>query len=635
MQLRIASFNCGSIKRKAEVVKNLLYDNDVVLLQETFLTEQDTNYLSFFNDEFEFASTPSVLNENFTGRPQGGLAIFFKNLLSTNIKICHFSDRILAIQLTFNNSKFLIFNVYFPCDYRNAESLVQYRTCLAELSDIIDSEKADYVVIAGDMNCDPHKGRFYSELNNFMQNFNFKLADLSLPIDTFTYIGSDQNCCTSWIDHIITSHENLISNINVQYGTSLYDHIPFTFNLTLPTNVIFEEIHISQDLISEFIKWNKLSNANREDYARDLSCLLSNYTNATDIFLCTKNNCNDAKHKFKLDALYDYLCFSLKNASAPFKNTGNVKAFKPVIGWNFHCKELHAIARNAFLAWKNNNKIRSGELFERMKETRSNFKRALDYCKQNETTIKKNKLLESFRQGPNKINFWKKVKKLNSNKSKIPTSMDNKTTPIEIVNVFSNKYKSILDDPASQTMPTDFNNYIHALHSSNQIFQNKISFLQMEKAINSLNPGIGHDGIHVNHIIFGGQSLVLFLSKLFSSFLRHGHVPKAMLIGEIRPVIKNVTGNVHSSDNYRPVMSSSSLLKLFEYCLLFKLENYINLNKRQFGFRKFTSCQMPITILKETIHNYNNSNSNVHCTFLDLTKAFDKINHKTLIKKID
>ena len=81
-------------------------------------------------------------------------------------------------------------------------------------------------------------------------------------------------------------------------------------------------------------------------------------------------------------------------------------------------------------------------------------------------------------------------------------------------------------------------------------------------------------------------------------------------------------------------MISSNFLKLLEYCLLSKFDKYLNLNSRQFGFRKNTSCLMATTILKETVAHYTNNGSNVYCTFVDLKKAFDRVNINFLLDKL-
>ena len=114
----------------------------------------------------------------------------------------------------------------------------------------------------------------------------------------------------------------------------------------------------------------------------------------------------------------------------------------------------------------------------------------------------------------------------------------------------------------------------------------------------------------------------------------HNFIPFEMLKGEIRPIIKDRFGDKPCSSNYRPIMSSSVILKLFEHCLLSELDTKVNLNKRQFGFRKHSSCLMAVTVLKENIQYYTTNGSNVHMVSLDLSKAFDRVNHYTLISKL-
>ena len=80
--------------------------------------------------------------------------------------------------------------------------------------------------------------------------------------------------------------------------------------------------------------------------------------------------------------------------------------------------------------------------------------------------------------------------------------------------------------------------------------------------------------------------LLEFITNIFSSFVLHSFIPLVMLKGVITPIVKDKFGNMTSSDNYRPVMSSSIFLKLFEYCILAKIDPYIQLNDRQHGFRK-------------------------------------------------
>ncbi len=64
------------------------------------------------------------------------------------------------------------------------------------------------------------------------------------------------------------------------------------------------------------------------------------------------------------------------------------------------------------------------------------------------------------------------------------------------------------------------------------------------------------------------------------------------------------------------------------------MKNRLKLNPRQFGFRNGTSTTMAGLILKETIKSYTHKNSKVYPFFLNLSKAFDKVNHFILTNKL-
>ena len=73
---------------------------------------------------------------------------------------------------------------------------------------------------------------------------------------------------------------------------------------------------------------------------------------------------------------------------------------------------------------------------------------------------------------------------------------------------------------------------------------------------------------------------------------------------------------------------------MFEYCLLFKVREFVELNDRQHGFREKYSTSTACLVLKETVFEYTRSNSKVYACFLDISKAFDSVSHEILITKL-
>ena len=149
-----------------------------------------------------------------------------------------------------------------------------------------------------------------------------------------------------------------------------------------------------------------------------------------------------------------------------------------------------------------------------------------------------------------------------------------------------------------------------------------------------MKPGIGCDNVHTSHLLCSPDSFLDLLAKLFSACIIHGYLPLDMIKGTINPLVKDCHGDLSNSDNYRPVMLSSVFLKLFEYCLLIRIDPYFSFNDRQHGFRQRYSTSTACLVLRETVLNYIQSGSSVYACFIDIKKAFDSVDHKILLEKL-
>ena len=65
-----------------------------------------------------------------------------------------------------------------------------------------------------------------------------------------------------------------------------------------------------------------------------------------------------------------------------------------------------------------------------------------------------------------------------------------------------------------------------------------------------------------------------------------------------------------------------------------RLARYLWTADSQFGFKQGHETEMAVFALKQTVDFYHNQDTYVHMCFLDAKKAFDKVYHWTLAKKL-
>ena len=72
--------------------------------------------------------------------------------------------------------------------------------------------------------------------------------------------------------------------------------------------------------------------------------------------------------------------------------------------------------------------------------------------------------------------------------------------------------------------------------------------------------------------------------------LKHSYVPDEFGKGVIVPLVKDKRGDLFSSSNYRGIMVSPVISKIFELYLLDKFGNFLNSSDLQLVFKKNIGC---------------------------------------------
>jgi hypothetical protein len=146
----------------------------------------------------------------------------------------------------------------------------------------------------------------------------------------------------------------------------------------------------------------------------------------------------------------------------------------------------------------------------------------------------------------------------------------------------------------------------------------------------------GLDNLTAEHLINAHPSIYVILTKLFNSMLLSGYLPAEF--GRIYTVPLPKTKDSRSKSvtcaDFRGIAISSIMSKVFEYFVMQRFDHYLTSNDNQFGFKKGLSCSHAIYTVWKIANRLTDGGSTVNRCALDLTKAFDKVNHNALFIKL-
>ena len=153
----------------------------------------------------------------------------------------------------------------------------------------------------------------------------------------------------------------------------------------------------------------------------------------------------------------------------------------------------------------------------------------------------------------------------------------------------------------------------------------------------NINKSSGADEINFNAIKHCFGVLCGPLNYLFDSSLQSGAFPDLLKIAIVSPVFK--TGDTADISNYRPISVLPCFSKILEHVMYNRLYKHLTdqkiLHPQQFGFRKGHSAEHVITQLVHQIYESFEKDNYTVGIFVDLSKAFDEVDHAILLKKLE
>jgi len=593
--------------------------------------------LGTINDNILYAGVSGFDNlDILAGRPYGGCAILWRSSLL--VKVCPLavdSKRICAVRISTDKWSLLVVNVYMPYEDDDVKT-DEFVYMLSLIESMYDSNMDSHVVIGGDFNVDFGRNWTHTALLNsfcdsigvspvvrhakcdidYTYNFNmerFNILDHFLLSDTLFNLGVDS--------------ANVIHNVD---NTS--DHDPIVVRLIFDVKYI----GLSKRVFAPRLSWVKADNNELSNYRVSLAQNLNRIVIPVEAILCCDLKCQDCQHHIKINQYSESItraCLMAGESSIP--STTDRQREGRIPGWSERVEPLRQKSIFWHGLWVECGRSRTGAVADCMRRTRASYHYAIRQVRKDEDNIIRGRVADALINDPGR-DFWNEVKKMRNNKAANSRIVDGCTDENSISQVFASKYRDLYtsvpyDKIEMQNIITDVENRI----SDGALFSDyTINCHDVQEAISRLksHKNDGNVGLSSDYFLQASADLAIHIAFLFTCIISHGKVPADLVCSTILPIPKNRNVSAVHSDSFRGIALSSIFGKLFDNIIVSKFYDKLSTSDLQFGFKQKSSTHMCTMVLKETVSYYVNNSSSVFCTFLDASKAFDRVNYCKLFR---
>ena len=241
---------------------------------------------------------------------------------------------------------------------------------------------------------------------------------------------------------------------------------------------------------------------------------------------------------------------------------------------------------------------------------------------------------------------WSGIKTFLSNQKSAQTSINLQvdgeiiTDQKRVANKFNEFFTNIGPDLSKQIPESDldFTEFLKNPNNNN-MFLSPTDSIEIKSLIQNLDESKSTDiyDTSIKLLKMSSSSLSDAISDIINHSFISGVFPDKLKCAYVLPVHK--AESKLSVGNYRPISILPIISKIFEKVVSIRLTNFLKTNdiifKHQFGFQSGMSTDLAILDIHSKIVEAFENKKFACCVFLDFAKAFDTVNHKILLKKLE
>ena len=235
--------------------------------------------------------------------------------------------------------------------------------------------------------------------------------------------------------------------------------------------------------------------------------------------------------------------------------------------------------------------------------------------------------------------FFSYAKQFSKLKSNIGPLKDTTGTihsnPVKMANLLQDQYSSVFSNPNNPLLKDTTSSLPQPTSTFHTFDFDENDVIEAIDEVDSCSATAEND-IPAKVIKSCKTSLAKAFTLLWKDSFNCSVIPKCYKEQTIAPIHKKDSKS--DPANYRPISLTSHVIKIYERVMRKNLVHYLEennlLTNKQHGFRKGRSCLTQLLKTYDSILNNFMANDETDIIYLDFAKAFDKVDHALLLKKL-